>query len=36
MGKLKDALGKVIEKVKEVLSPPEAFVPVPVPRRPRR
>jgi hypothetical protein len=35
MGKVKDVLGKAIEKVKEWLTPPETLVPVPVPRRPR-
>jgi hypothetical protein len=37
MGKLTDAIDKVIEKVKELLTPPEVLVPVPIPiPRPRR
>jgi hypothetical protein len=36
MGKLKDAIGKAIEKVKELLTPPEVLVPVPIPRPPVR
>jgi hypothetical protein len=34
--KLKDAIDRAIEKVKELLSPPEGLVPVPVRPPPRR
>jgi hypothetical protein len=35
-GKLKDAVDQVLDKVKELLSPPTPLVPVPVPRPRRR
>lgn len=36
MGKVRDALGKAIEKVKELLSPPGVLIPIPAPRPRRR